>query len=121
MNTSIGLFLGTLMQSRNQAHIYHLQTSSYAAHKALETYYEDIVGLIDIIAEEYQGIYGVIRGYQMQNTIKEDDKVISYFTNLAEFVEKHKSMLPDDPGIQNNIDTILTLVNTTCYKLKFLQ
>ena len=39
---AIGLLLGTLMQSRNQAHIYHLQVDgpgSFAAHKALQEYY----------------------------------------------------------------------------------
>ena len=29
-------FVGTLMNSRNQAHAFHLTTNSFAAHKALE-------------------------------------------------------------------------------------
>ena len=39
---AVGLFLGTLMQSRTQAHVYHLQAQgmgSYAAHVALGAYY----------------------------------------------------------------------------------
>ena len=69
----IGLLLGTLMQSRNQAHIYHLQVQgmgSYAAHKALNNYYEEIVDLVDSIAESYQGRYGIITGYKMADTIR---------------------------------------------------
>ena len=40
-------YVGTLFQSRNQAHIYHLQTPSYAKHMALNDYYEDIIDIID--------------------------------------------------------------------------
>lgn len=121
MNGAIGNFLGTLMQSRNQAHIFHLQTQSLAQHKALQEYYEAIVDLIDLIAEEYQGKYGIIKGYQMSNSIKEDDRTLLYFEGLGKFVEKIRVEIPQDSSIQNNVDTILTLVNTTCYKLKFLN
>ena len=50
-------YVGTLMQSRNQAHIFHLQTSSYSQHIALQEYYEGIVDLIDSLVEAYQGKY----------------------------------------------------------------
>ncbi len=32
----VGQFISTLMSARTQAHIYHLQTPSFAAHKALK-------------------------------------------------------------------------------------
>lgn len=32
-------FVGILMSSRNQAHAFHLTTSSFAEHKALQAYY----------------------------------------------------------------------------------
>jgi len=47
-----------LMHSRTQAHIFHLGVSgpgAYAAHKALQDYYEGIVDLIDGLVESYQG------------------------------------------------------------------
>ena len=40
-------FISTLFSSREQAHIFHLQTSSYAMHAALNKYYDGIVDLID--------------------------------------------------------------------------
>ena len=49
-----GTFIGTLMQSRNQAHIYHLQTNSFAQHMALQCYYEGIIPLFDGLVESYQ-------------------------------------------------------------------
>lgn len=53
-------FVAILMNSRNQAHAFHLETSSYAQHKALEKYYEKIVDLLDDYAEAYMGKYGRI-------------------------------------------------------------
>jgi DNA-binding ferritin-like protein len=120
----IGLLLGTLMQSRNQAHIYHLQVQgmgSYAAHKALNNYYEAIVDLVDGIAESYQGRYGIITGYKMADTIREDNNARMYFDGLGKFVETVRKQLPQDSYLQNEVDEVVKLIETTKYKLKFLQ
>jgi hypothetical protein len=116
-----GLFIGTLMQSRNQAHIYHLQTNSYAVHKALNVYYEGIIPLIDGLVESYQGKYGILRGYSMDNTIKEDDNALLYFEGLSKFVEMIRTKVPQDSYIQNEIDNVVNLIESTKYKLKFLH
>ena len=116
-----GLFIGTLMQSRNQAHIFHLQTTSYAQHKALEGYYGDIVELIDGLVESFQGRYGILRGYKMAGTVKEDDSALMYFEGLAKFVETIRTQLPQDSYIQNQIDEVVDLIESTKYKLKFLH
>jgi hypothetical protein len=115
------LFIGTLMQSRNQAHIYHLQTTSFAAHKALNDYYDEIVDLIDGLVESYQGRYGILRGYKMEGTIKEDDNPTLYFEGLSKFVETIRTKVPQDSYIQNEIDNVVNLVESTKYKLKFLH
>lgn len=114
-------FLGTLMQSRNQAHIYHLQTQSFAAHMALGAYYDGIVDLIDGLAESIQGRHGIIRGYKMLGTIKEDDSAMTYFEGLGKYVESARTTLPQDSYIQNQVDTIVELIESTKYKLKFLH
>lgn len=121
---SIALFLGTLMQSRNQAHIYHLQVEgpgSFAAHKALQEYYEAIVDTIDTMAETLQGKYGIIRGYKMASTIKEDGNPVMYFEGLCKFVETIKPTLPQDSFFLNQLDELQALLNSTKYKLKHLQ
>lgn len=121
---NVGAFLGTLMQSRNQAHIYHLQTSgpgSFAAHMALDAYYNGIIPLIDGIAESIQGRYGIIRGYKMENVIREDSNALKYFEALSKFVESTRNECPQDSYIQNQIDTVVELIESTKYKLKNLQ
>ena len=36
-----------LLHSQTQVHVYHLQTTSYSEHKALQGYYEGIDALVD--------------------------------------------------------------------------
>lgn len=117
-------FIGTLMQSRNQAHIYHLQAEgpgAYAAHVALQAYYEGIIPLIDALTEGFQGRYGILRGYKMANNIKEDNNPIMYFEGLSKFVETIRTQIPQDSYIQNQVDTVVDLIESTKYKLKFLK
>lgn len=121
---AVGLFLGTLMQSRNQAHIYHLQVTgpgSFAAHKALNEYYDGIVDHVDSIAESIQGRYGIIKGYRMDGSIREDGSFVAYFEALCKFVETVRTQCPQDSFIQNQIDTVVELIESTKYKLKNLQ
>jgi hypothetical protein len=116
-----GTFIGTLMQSRNQAHIYHLQTNSFAQHMALKKYYEGIVNLVDGLVESYQGKYGILRGYKMAGTIKEDENPIIYFEGLCKFVEAIVPSLPQDGFLINQYDEVVALIQSTKYKLKFLN
>ena len=120
----MGLLVGTLMQSRNQCQIYHLQISghgSYAAHIALQTYYEGIIPLIDGLVESYQGKYGILRGYAMSASIREDNNYINYLDALCVFVDRIRMDIPQDSYIANQIDTIVELIQSTKYKLKNLQ
>ena len=114
-------FISILLSSREQAHIFHLQTPSYAQHKALQGYYEGIVDLIDTYVESYQGRYGILKGYKPSNTILEDDSTVSYFTGLQKFVDETRGQLPQDGELNNTIDEISGLISSTIYKLKFLK
>jgi len=114
-------FITTLIASRIQAHIFHLQTNSFAVHSALNTYYDEIVELADGLVESFQGRYGIIRGYSSPAAFKEDDQVITYFEALCKYVESTRQSLPQDSYIQNEIDNVVGLIESTKYKLKFLH
>lgn len=114
-------FISTLFASRTQAHIFHLQTTSFAAHAALNTYYDEIVDLADGLVESFQGRYGIVRGYTSPASFKEDDQVVTYFEALAKYVEAARKGLPQDSYIQNEIDNVVGLIESTKYKLKFLH
>ena len=111
-----------LLHSQTQVHIFHLQTKSYAEHKALQEYYEGIDALVDGLIESYQGKYDVITQY---NSIKNEDyksneQIIKYFKALDTMIEKNRKGVKES-FIQNQIDTVQELINSTVYKLRFLK
>ena len=122
-NPIVGQFVSTLFASRTQAHIFHLQTPSYAAHKALNKYYDEIVDLIDGLVESYQGKYGIITGYGniALQEYQSCEAIIMFFETLCMYVEKSREMICQDSYIQNQIDEIVALIKSTIYKLRFLK
>jgi hypothetical protein len=121
---SIASFVSTMLASRNQAHVYHWQAQrqgSFAAHKALNEYYDEIVDLIDELVETYQGKYGIIYGYKAPTEIREDGNYVVYFEALSKYVDSKRESLVQDSYIQNQIDEITALVESTKYKLKNLM
>ena len=113
------LFVATLLHSATVTHLQHLQTKSYAAHKALQKYYESIPDLVDNFAESYQGEYGLITDYPSDRHNATDPKM--YLDRLADFVSEIRTVLPKDTPLQNTVDEIMSLINSTRYKLKFLS
>jgi Family of unknown function (DUF5856) len=53
-------FIGMLFLARDVTHSVHLNTRSYAKHKALQKFYENIIDLADGLAETWQGRHGLI-------------------------------------------------------------
>jgi len=122
-NPLVGQFVSTLFASRTQAHIFHLQTPSFAAHMALQGYYDGIIDLVDGFVESYQGKYGIVKGYG--NIVLQEyqscEAIIMYFETLCMFIEKSREMITPDSYLQNQIDTIVELIKSTIYKLRFLK
>jgi len=111
-----------LFHSGTQAHVFHLQTPSFAEHKALQKYYEEIIELADGLAETYQGKYGIIRGYSNYPLLEYTDKnqVIAYFKALVNKVGDLREGIMDS-YLQNQIDGIVGLLESTLYKLTCLS
>jgi high-affinity Fe2+/Pb2+ permease len=119
---TLGEFLLKLLHAATNGHILHLQTKSYSEHKALQGYYEGIDALVDGLIESYQGKYDVITQY---NSVKNEDyksneQVIKYFKVLDTMIEKNRKSVKES-FIQNQIDTVQELINSTVYKLRFLK
>jgi hypothetical protein len=114
--------MSLLFHSQTQVHMLHLQTTSYSEHKALQNYYEGIDGLIDGLVESFQGKYGILSGYKSYDVVeyKSTESTIKYLKDLCGKVEKLRSCCKDS-YIQNQIDTVCELINSTLYKLRFLK
>jgi hypothetical protein len=111
-----------LLHSQTQAHTFHLQSTSYAEHKALQKYYEGIDGLVDTIVEAYQGKYGIIKGYKSYPIVeyKSTESTTKILKNICDKVTKLRKCC-NDSWIQNEIDNVCVLLNQTIYKLRFLK
>jgi hypothetical protein len=114
-------FISTLFSSRTQAHIFHLQVTgpgSFAAHSALNSYYDGIIGLADGLVESFQGRYGIITGYKGEGQwIENTSDIVKYFEALCMYVEKNRVSLVQDSYIQNQVDEVVALIESTKYKL----
>ena len=120
----VAKFVSTLLNSRQQSQVYHWQAvgeGSNAVHSALNAYYDEIIPLVDGLVESIQGRNGIIRGYNLQFTVREDNKPLVYFQALVKYVEVVRQRLPQDSYVQNQIDEIVALIETTKYKLENLR
>jgi hypothetical protein len=114
-------FVGMLFLARDVTHSVHLNTRSYAKHKALQKFYGEIVDLADSFAESYQGKHGLIGPISLMNANKTSN-VIEFLQDQVETIEKarYEVCKESETSLQNIIDEIVGLYFSTLYKLRFL-
>jgi len=121
-------FFSKIFESREMAHVYHLQLKgdpgSYASHIALGEYYDGVIGILDELIEVYQGQYDIVQGYNIIDTSSTQnlDK-LEYFSSVVDYLKNSRYTLlsQDDPHYQAIIDEIINLLYRLIYKLRFLK
>ena len=113
--------IGHLFLARDVTHSVHLNTRSYAKHKALGGFYGKVIDLADDLAEAYQGKHGLI-GPITLHSAKKTNNVVEFLEDSLKDVEelRYKVCEKDETAIQNIIDEIIGLYLSTLYKLRFL-
>lgn len=115
MKKNVADFISTMLHSGTVTHFMHLATDSFAVHMALGAYYTQIIELTDQFAEAYNGGYEKIKDYPENfHNAKDPQK---YMASMKSFIEKNRVALPDDSQLQNIVDEIAALVDSTIYKL----
>lgn len=109
-----------LFHSQIQIHIYHLQTRSFAQHKALEVYYTTIDALLDKYIETFQGKYGILQKYKSIEIDNNPQNCIQYLQGLNKIVLSTQ-LGKGDSELKNIKDEINELINSTLYKLQYLS
>jgi len=112
-----------MLHSSTKTHITHLMTTSYAAHKALNEFYDGILDKADDLAEQYQGHVEMILEYPNEMDIpmlKTPEDAVKYLRTMYDEISKVQSMMTCS-SIINTMDEIKALINTTKYKLIFLK
>jgi hypothetical protein len=114
-------FVGLLFLARDVAHSVHLNTRSYSKHKALNIFYDRIVGAADDFAESYQGRHGLM-GPIALHSAKKTTNIIEFLEDSLKQIEDARYEVADktDTSLQQLIDNIIEIYLRTLYKLKFL-
>lgn len=113
-----------LMAVRTAAHLLHLQSRSYAQHKALEEFYEGLLELVDQYAEVYQGRAGLIASYPVVTPPKgSPEEVVGALDDLlAECAEECSTVRGQrDLSLENIVAEMQALTSRTFYKLRNLK
>lgn len=110
-------FIGRLFELRDAAHVEHLKTRSFAAHSALNSFYDGILDLADGFVESYQGKHGIIK---IDIKPSQPDNFLTYLEEFAKYVESSREVFKDE-WLKNQVDEISALAYSTIYKLTYLK
>lgn len=119
---TISRFVLTLLHSATITHLHHFRTGSRSDHLALQQYYEAIPDLVDSLTESYQGKYGKIKDYIEPFYFFDNNlSPLDYMIELNDFVFSARKELPQDTELQNDIDSIASLIDGIVYQLRDLK
>lgn len=111
-------FLLVLLHSATNTHLLHWITKSYAQHQALGKFYQEMPELVDQVAEAMMGRYDETPTFPaMYHAPAGDGK--AELESLKEYVERGRQALPQDSEIQNLVDEIAQLIDSTLFLLRF--
>ena len=112
-------FVSYLKDSFDQSIVWHHQTESYAVHKALNKFYDGILGLTDGLVESVSGIYDRPMQYQIDSPAdyKNSEQVVKYFKSLYKTIQEERKEIYQESWVQNQVDEIAALIAETLYLL----
>ncbi len=111
-------FISKIFEAAIAIHKVHLMTTgpgSFAAHEALNVY-DDLNGAADDLAESWMGCTGLgisFSGVDSKNYAAEVQKIYDY-------IETNRGMMGEESHIQNEVDSICTLLAKALFKLNRL-
>jgi len=118
-NNLVGILnktLSFLFHSRNQVHLWHLQTNSFAEHKALNEYYEKIVELADDFAEVCIGLSAKPNNLiHMEYKNYEEGCICNHLEFMCKTFYDISKELSEYKDLENICASILELLHKTKY------
>jgi hypothetical protein len=117
----MGEFAMCLLNGVTAGHIHHLGTDSYSQHMALGDFYVELDKRADKFIEAYQGKKSKIIFAKKALFLGENGlELVEY---ICDQIESYRKMpgFPQESELQNIVDELLDLADSTKYKLKFLK
>lgn len=111
--------INKMFEARDCMHLVHLNTTSYAEHKALGKFYDGWLDLADSFIETYSGRYSRIEG-ELKIEVASDYNAVDYLQKLRAFVQIEAASIiaPTlDSDLANILADMLGLINHTLYLL----
>ena len=117
-----GKYVALLFLARDIAHRVHLKTRSYAEHKALNEFYDEIVDKADDFAEAYQGCYNELLNIPLL-TNEYKGNIVDVLEKQKQWIESNRNAIVprENTALHNIIDEAVGLYDSTLYKLRFLK
>jgi len=125
LDTMTAAFATELMNAAISFHKLHLKVTgdgSFAAHTALNPFYQGLHDHADTLVEVYQGAAEKILTYT-EMPVRTLDTVadgVGYLRDMYNTINKLQGMMPYSE-IVNNLDLVKDSINSTKYKLLFLK
>lgn len=123
VHAQLATLVKSLFTARDAAHIVHLATDSYAAHKALNELYDALVDHADSIAEAAQGKYSVLDIEHADSVAFDMTSPQALVGSLVQWLENEaRCMVPaNDTYLLNLLDSVFETVYSASYKINQLR
>ena len=116
---AVAEIVGVMFMSRTYAHMAHLKTGSFAKHKALNDFYDEIVDMADTLAEAGQGEWGKLDIPYVPMIGDVTDPISAISEQWGKIEDLGEGC--DKPYIENIVQEIEALYKKTLYLLKELS
>lgn len=116
-------FASTLVTTVANAHLWHFYTKNYAAHTAFGSFYESLQGLADSYIEADIGVHGPIEPTHEPFYYKGLDSAVMSIRALKTITKTIRDAQESlgNNGLVAKLEEIMTLCDTTLYKLENLS
>jgi hypothetical protein len=115
--------ISRVFYARNVTHFEHWRAKgegSYAKHKALGHFYDDIIDALDNLVEAYQGAFELIGNIPAPETPKGD--VLKLLQGDAAWIEEnHEGVCGGNRAVGNLLDNVTAVYLSAIYKLRNLK
>lgn len=122
--SKLGELVGLCFTARTLGHIMHLRTrglGSEAIHNALRDFYNNVIELGDSLAETGTARYGDTVLDIPTDAFLPSANPISMLKSFRSWIDDNRSECGIHSDMQNQVDELLSEINSTLYKLERLM